>query len=143
MAYNQKIKVIIDNYYNNVMHTTLVRQLAFLFPEKLIVFSGFNIKLLFAGVNITYLNRKVTPCLIINALNGDEIEEQHLKKITSKQHRVLSEIMSGIRNTVIARKMNVSERTIATHINNAKKTLQINRLCWISKVHEYRFLVSE
>ncbi|EPC0969894.1 response regulator transcription factor [Enterobacter hormaechei] len=138
-----KLKIIIDNFYNNVIHTSLVRQLVFLFPEKVIIFSGFNIKLLFMGVNVTYLNRKIAPALIVNAINGIDVCEQNLIVLTRKQHYILTEIASGKRNDEIACKMNVSVKTIGSHINHIKKIIQVSRMYLITNVHEYKYLITK
>lgn len=143
IARNQKIKIIIDNFYNNVMHTSLVRQLVFLFPEKVIIFSGFNIKFLFMGVNVIYLNRKIASTLIVNAINGIDVWEQNLIVLTRKQHYILTEIASGKRNDEIARKMNVSVKTIGSHISHIKKIIQVSRMYRITKVHEYKYLITK
>ncbi|HHA1259693.1 TPA: response regulator transcription factor [Enterobacter asburiae] len=143
IARNQKIKIIIDNFYNNVIHTSLVRQLVFLFPEKVIIFSGFKIKLLFMGVNVTCLNRKIAPTLIVNAINGIDVWEQNLITLTRKQHYILTEIVSGKRNDEIADKMNVSVKTIGSHVSHIKKIIQVSRMHLITKVHEYKYLITK
>lgn len=143
IEHKQNVKIIVDNYYNNVMHTTLVSQLVFLFPERVIIFSGFNIKLLFMGVKVIYLSRKTTPDLIVNAMNGLDVGGEGLIRLTRKQHYILTEVASGKRSYEIANNIKTSVKTIDSHINQMKKILQIRRVRCIAMLREYKYLITK
>jgi LuxR family transcriptional regulator, dicarboxylate transport regulator len=140
---NNGLYIVVDSLYNNIFHTPLIRKLIFLFPEKIIFLSAFNIKLLFMGVDVIYANRKLELKEFVGMFKKKEISDSRLINISGKEHYVLTQVVKGRSNAQIASLMKVSVKTVNSHILRLKKVIGLDRICRITQTEEYNYLICQ
>ena len=90
----------------------------------------------FDYISKPHLNSELLLSVIENALRYDKVESANLKKmlrcqelfsrLTERELGVLSLVCDGIPAKVIAKNLNISYRTVETHISNIKHKTQLD-----------------
>lgn len=143
LTHSRGLRIVIDSFYNNILHTPFIQRLAFLFPEQIIILSAFNVRYLLMGIDVIYVNRKIGISPFTDIFKKKTHPRTSLIKISAREHFVLTQMMGGKSLYEISQKMNISVKTIRSYIHQIKKILRVTRIHHIAQMNEFKYLIAQ